>query len=138
MIRQTRTPKAHDWFVSYVVQKSRHAEPLRLAWHRDADPDVESAAWALTANRVVKDPEGLDLPALLGSIEQRMREAPDRLQWAMNTCLAQIGIANPDLREQAIAIGERLEVLKDYPTPPNCTSPYAPDWIAEMVRRQES
>jgi hypothetical protein len=26
-------------------------------------------------------------------------------------------------------------VLKDYPTPPNCTSPYAPAWIAEMVRR---
>jgi len=33
-------------------------------------------------------------------------------------------------------IGERLEVLKDYPTPPNCTSPYAPIWITEMVRRQ--
>jgi hypothetical protein len=27
-------------------------------------------------------------------------------------------------------------VLKDYPTPPNCTSPFAPVWIAEMVRRQ--
>jgi hypothetical protein len=27
-------------------------------------------------------------------------------------------------------------VRKDYPTPPNCTSPFAPIWIAEMVRRQ--
>jgi hypothetical protein len=26
-------------------------------------------------------------------------------------------------------------VLKDYPTPPNCTSPYAPIWIAEMSKR---
>jgi hypothetical protein len=26
-------------------------------------------------------------------------------------------------------------VLKDYPTPPNCTSPYAPVWIEEIVRR---
>jgi hypothetical protein len=33
-------------------------------------------------------------------------------------------------------VGERLEVLKDYPTPPNCTSPFAPIWINEMVRRQ--
>ena len=32
--------------------------------------------------------------------------------------------------------GERLEVLKDYPTPPNCTSPFVPLWIAEMVSRQ--
>jgi DNA-binding transcriptional ArsR family regulator len=35
-----------------------------------------------------------------------------------------------------IDIGTRLEVLKDYPTPPNCTSPFAPTWITEMVRSQ--
>jgi hypothetical protein len=39
-------------------------------------------------------------------------------------------------RARAVAIGERLEVLKEYPTPPNCTSPYAPIWITEMMRRQ--
>ncbi len=54
----------------------------------------------------------------------------------MNHCLAQIGIENPHLRARAIAIGEGLGVLKDYPTPPNCTSPYAPVRIAEMVKRQ--
>ena len=40
-------------------------------------------------------------------------------------------------RDRAKDIGERLEVLKDYPTPPNCTSPFAPLWIDEMVRRAE-
>lgn len=44
----------------------------------------------------------------------------------MNHCLAQIGIEHPALRARAIDIGERLRVLEDYPTPPNCTSPYAP------------
>jgi hypothetical protein len=29
-----------------------------------------------------------------------------------------------------------LGVLKDYPTPPNCTSPFAPIWINEMVGRK--
>lgn len=53
----------------------------------------------------------------------------------MNTALAQIGIEHERLRARAVAIGERLGVLKDYPTPPGCTSPYAPTWIAEMVRR---
>jgi hypothetical protein len=24
----------------------------------------------------------------------------------------------------------------NYPTPPNCTSPFAPIWITEMTRRQ--
>ncbi|WP_353988802.1 DNA alkylation repair protein [Ruicaihuangia caeni] len=136
MLREARAPKVHDWLVNYIVKKSPHAEELRLAWFADSDPVVASAGWALTSERVVKKSDGLDLPGLLDTIEAEMKDAPERLQWAMNTCLAQIGIEHPGLRDRAIGIGERLEVLKDYPTPPNCTSPYAPTWIAEMVRRK--
>lgn len=137
MLRAARTPKVHDWLVNYVVKKSAHAEDLRLAWSADPDPVVASAGWALTTERVAKKPEGLDLAGLLDVIEAEMKEAPDRLQWAMNHCLAQIGIEHSGHRARAIDIGERLEVLKDYPTPPNCTSPFAPIWINEMVRRQQ-
>ncbi|MFF0814878.1 DNA alkylation repair protein [Rhodococcus sp. NPDC003318] len=136
MLREARTPKVHDWLVNYVVKKSSHAEDLRSVWMADPDPVVASAGWALTTDRVAKKPEDLDLPALLDVIEGEMKEAPDRLQWAMNHCLAQIGIDHADHRARALDIGERLEVLKDYPTPPNCTSPYAPAWIAEMVARR--
>jgi 3-methyladenine DNA glycosylase AlkD len=137
MLRQARAPKVHDWLVSYVVKKSPHAEDLRLAWFADPDPVVASAGWALTTERVAKKPDGLDLPALLDLVEAEMKDAPDRLQWAMNSCLAQIGIEHAEHRARAIEIGERLEVLKDYPTPPNCTSPFAPIWITEMVSRQQ-
>ncbi|EOM75842.1 DNA alkylation repair protein [Rhodococcus rhodnii] len=137
MLRSARTPKVHDWLVNYVVKKSPHAEELRGVWLADPNPDVASAGWALTSARVTKNPDGLDLPALLDIIERDMKDAPDPLQWAMNECLAQIGIAHPDLRDRAIGIGERLRVLEDYPTSPGCTSPYAPAWIAEMVRRQQ-
>lgn len=137
MLRGARTPKVHDWLVNYVVKQSPHAEALRLAWSADPDPVVAAAGWALTTERVAKRPVGLDLAGLLDVIEARMKDAPDRLQWAMNHCLAQIGIDHPEHRTRAVAIGERLEVLKDYPTPPNCTSPYAPIWIAEMVRRRQ-
>ncbi|MFJ5192778.1 DNA alkylation repair protein [Streptomyces sp. NPDC088394] len=137
MVREARAPKVHDWLVNYVVKKSPHAEELRLAWSADPDPVVASAGWALTTERVAKKPEGLDLPGLLDVIEAEMKDAPDRLQWAMNHCLARIGIEHAEYRARAIGIGERLEVLKDYPTPPNCTSPFAPVWIAELVRRRE-
>ena len=137
MVRAARSPKVHDWLVNYVVKKSPHAEELRLAWFADPDPVVAGAGWALTTGRVAKKPAGLDLPGLLDLIETRMRDAPGRLQWAMNHCLAQIGITHAEHRARAVAIGERLEVLKDYPTPPGCTSPFAPIWIAEMVRRQQ-
>ena len=136
MLREARTPKVHDWLVNYVVKKNPHAEALRVTWTADPDPVVASAGWALTTERVTKKPDGLDLPALLDTIGAEMKSAPDRLQWSMNHTLAQIGIDHPAHRARAIAIGERLEVLKDYPTPPNCTSPFAPAWINEMVRRQ--
>ncbi|MFE9788448.1 DNA alkylation repair protein [Nocardia salmonicida] len=136
MIRQARTPKVHDWLVNYVVKKNQHAEGLRTAWFADPDPVVASAGWALTTERVAKKPDGLDLTGLLDLIEAQLQTAPDRLQWAMNHCLAQIGIDHPGHRARALAIGERLQVLKDYPTPPGCTSPFAPAWITEMVGRQ--
>lgn len=138
MLREARAPKVHDWLVNYVVKKNVHAEELRQQWIEDADPVVASAGWALTSDRVVKKPAGLDLDGLLDWIEAEMRDAPERLQWAMNNTLAHIGIHHPGHRARAMGIGERLEVLKDYPTPPNCTSPYAPVWITEIVRRQEA
>ena len=73
------------------------------------------------ANRLVMGAEGKRLTykqgAVLDVIEAEMRDAPDRLQWAMNHCLAQIGIEHAGHRTRALDIGERLEVLKDYPTP---------------------
>ncbi|QIP83714.1 DNA alkylation repair protein [Streptomyces sp. Tu 2975] len=137
MLREARTPKVHDWLVNYVVKKNPHSEELRTAWSADPDPVVASAGWALTTERVAKRPDGLDLPGLLDVIEAEMQDAPDRLQWAMNHCLAQIGIEHAEHRARALDIGERLEVLKDYPTSPGCTSPFAPIWITEMVRRQQ-
>lgn len=138
MLRGAHAPKVHDWLVNYVVKKNPHTEDLRLAWITDPDPVVASAGWALTADRVAKNPEGLDLAGLLDVINAKMKNVPDRLQWAMNTCLAQIGIAHPEHRARALEIGERLEVLKDYPTSPGCTSPFAPVWINEMVSRQQA
>lgn len=135
MLRDCRVPKVHGWLVSYIVKKSPHAEALRQSWMDDPDPVVASAGWALTSERVNKKPEGLDLSGLLDTIEAEMAEAPERLQWAMNETLSYIGIENPDLRKRAIDIGERLGVLRDYPTSPGCTSPFAPTWITEMVSR---
>ncbi|MFS0853212.1 DNA alkylation repair protein [Microbacterium sp. 179-I 3D4 NHS] len=138
MLRDTRPPKVNDWFVNYVAKKSPLAEEMRVRWFGDPDPTVDAAAWALTSVRVVKDPEGLDLDHLLDLIEARMKDAAPRPQWAMNETLAQIGIHHPRLRPRALAIGERLQVLADYPTAPGCTSPFAPTWITEMVRRAEA
>lgn len=136
MVHDIRSPKLLDWFIVNVVKPSGLAEGLRSAW-KDDDDLVGRAGWSLTTDRVVKDAKGLDLDALLDQIETEMKQAPAQKQWAMNHCLAEIGIHHPKLRKRAIGIGERLAVLIDYPASPGCTPPYAPVWIAEMVRRNE-
>lgn len=137
MLRETDQPKINDWCVNYVVKKSPLAEELRLRWFDDPDPTVAAAAWSLTTVRVMKDADGLDLEHLLDLIERDLQDAPKRLQWSMNETLANIGIFHPRLRARAVEIGERLQVLADYPTAPGCTSPFAPLWIGEIVRRRE-
>jgi 3-methyladenine DNA glycosylase AlkD len=135
MIRDIRAPKLLDWFITNTVKPGKHAEELRLRWKDDTDL-VGRAGWSLTTDRVVKSAAGLDLAGLLDQIEREMKDAPAPKQWSMNHCLAEIGIRHPKHRARAIRIGETLEVLIDYPASPGCTPPYAPAWIAEMVRRQ--
>lgn len=136
MIRDIHAPKLLDWLITHLVKPGPHAEALRLRW-KDEDELIGRAGWSLTTDRVIKSPEGLDLEGLLDQIEREMAQAPEPKQWSMNHCLAEIGIRNPALRQRAIAIGEKLKVLIDFPASPGCTSPYAPAWIAEMVRRRE-
>lgn len=139
MLRDARTPKVHNWLLSYVVMKSSCADELEARWFDDSDPTVASAGWALATQRLVKradEVSSAEIRGLLDTIESTMADSGERLQWAQNECLAQIGIHYPEFRDRAVSIGERLGILKDYPTPKNCTSPYAPAWIAEMVSRQ--
>jgi 3-methyladenine DNA glycosylase AlkD len=137
MVKEIRAPKVLDWFIVNVVKPGPHAEIVRERW-KDRTQLVGRAGWALTTDRVVKNAKGLDLEALLDQIERELKKAPEPKQWAMNHCLAEIGIHHSKLRKRAIAIGEKLGVHKDYPASPGCTPPYAPLWIAEMVRRQKA
>jgi 3-methyladenine DNA glycosylase AlkD len=135
MVRSARIGQLADWLNSYVVKEHPDKETLRAMWVDADDPWAARAGWNLTASRVARNPEGLDLPALLDRIESEMPAADPAAQWTMNTCLAHIGIHHPKHRRRAIAIGESLGIYRDYPVSKGCTSPYAPIWINEMVKR---
>lgn len=135
MLRSANAPKVRDWLVSYVVMKGPHKEALRLRWFPDADPAVAAAGWDLTTERIVKNSEGVDLEALLNLIDSSAVTAPYRLQWAMNTALGEIGIHHAQYRGRVLEMGERLGLMREYPTSPGCVSPYVPIWVPEMVRR---
>ncbi|MFO0848980.1 MAG: DNA alkylation repair protein [Gemmataceae bacterium] len=136
LVRSVSFAHVADWLHSYVIKPHADKDALREKWMADGDRWAARAGWGLTAGRVRTSPEGLDLPALLDRVEAEMGDADPVVQWTMNGTLAEIGIHNPKLRKRAVAIGERLGVFQDYPCSKGCTSPFAPIWIAEMVKRQ--
>ena len=136
MVKSVSFDWVADWLHSYVLKQHADKENLRKKWMTSDDRWAARAGWQLTAGRVAKSPEGLDLGALLDRIEKEMGAAAPEVQWTMNACLAEIGIHFPKHRKRAIAIGEKLGIYRDYPCSKGCTSPFAPIWINEMVRRQ--
>lgn len=137
LVRSLTFAYVADWLHSYVIKVHPDKETLREKWMADKDKWAARAGWALTAGRVAKNPKGLDIKALLDRIESDMINAPPEVQWTMNTCLAEIGIHHTKHRKRAIAIGEALGVYREYPVSKGCTSPFAPIWIGEMVKRQK-
>ena len=136
MVRAVLCMQDAEWLTSYVVKKHPDKEALREQWMKDSDPKAARAGWALTAERVAKDPDGLDPTALLDRLEAELAGADPLPQWTMNVTLAEIGIHFPKHRKRALAIGEKIGLYRDWPVSKGCTSPFAPSWIGEMVRRQ--
>jgi len=136
LVRAVSFSHVADWLNSYVVKQRADKETLRQKWMADDDRWAARAGWGLTAERVVKSPEGLDLKAMLDRIESEMGNADPAVQWTMNSALAEVGIHFPKLRKRAIAIGEALGIYRDYPVSKGCTSPFAPIWINAMVSRR--
>jgi 3-methyladenine DNA glycosylase AlkD len=136
MVRSATVAQLADWLNAYVVKNHADKESLRQKWMAADDPWAARAGWSLTSGRIARSPDGLDLPALLDRIESEMGGAAPEVQWTMNFCLAGIGIHFPKHRKRALAIGEALGLYRDYPVSKGCTSPFAPIWINEMVRRK--
>lgn len=136
MVRSVDYGHLADWLVSYVVKQHPDKENLREKWMNDNHPSAARAGWSLTTERVVKNPEGLELDALLDRIENEMENAPELARWTMNFCLGEIGIHSPQHRQRAIGIGEKIGAYRDYPVSKGCVSPFVPIWVNEIVARK--
>lgn len=138
LVRTARFVWVADWLNSYIVKEQPPAdkETLRLKWMKDDDGWAARAGWNLTASRIAKGADGLDLPGLLDRIESEMADAPQEAQWTMNAALAAIGVHHAKHRKRAIAIGEKIGLYKDWPVSKGCTPPYVPVCVPELVKRQ--
>jgi 3-methyladenine DNA glycosylase AlkD len=96
LTRSTTCAQVADWLNAYVVAQHPEQEALREKWMMAKDRWAARAGWNLTASRVNKGGDGLDLPALLDRIEKEIPKVP----WTMNNTLGAIGIHHPKLRNR--------------------------------------
>jgi len=133
LTRSTTCAQVADWMNAYVVAMHPAKDALREKWMKEKDRWAARAGWNLTASRVNKDADGLDLTALLDRIEKEMPKAKPEVQWTMNNTLGAIGIKHAKHRPRAIAIGEKIGLYRDWPVSKGCTPPYVPVWVEAMV-----
>jgi 3-methyladenine DNA glycosylase AlkD len=104
-------------------------------WRDDPSTLRQRVFWSVQARSVRAESHALN-EELLEHIERELPTAPEKVQWNMNWCAAQIGIADERLRSRCIALGERLGLYRDYPVSRGCTSPFLPLWIGSVVGKQ--
>src|SRR6185437_3679937 len=70
LTRSTTCAQVADWLNANVVAQHPEKETLREKWMKAKDRWAARAGWSLTASRVNKGADALDLPALLDRIEK--------------------------------------------------------------------
>jgi 3-methyladenine DNA glycosylase AlkD len=136
MTRSTTCAQVAEWLNAYVVAQHPEKESLRVKWMKEKDRWAARAGWHLTASRVNKGADGLDLTALLDRIEKELAKAQPEVQWTMNNTLIAIGIKHAELRRRVIAIGEKIGLYRDWPVSKGCIPPYVPVCVEAMVKRK--
>lgn len=135
LVEDIDSPQLADWVSTNILKVHPAKDDFRVRWMRSEHPAKARFGWSLTVGTLAKESDPSVLTRLLDRIEGEMPAAHPWVQWTMNYCLAEIGIQHESHRKRAFEIGEKLGIYRDYPTPKGCTSPFAPIWINEMVRR---
>ena len=93
LVRSVTFAWVADWLINYVVKQHPDKETLRQEWMAADDRWAARAGWSLTAERVVKSPEGLDLAGAAGS--HRVRNGRRRSRRAVDDEQHACGNRNP-------------------------------------------
>ena len=126
-----------DWLIAIVIMKKNSLKSEAMNWRAERSIIKQRVYWSVNARTIKAENQELNRQ-LLEWIEEGLPGAPETIQWNMNWCAAQIGIADEGLRGRCIALGERLGLYKDYPVSRGCTSPYLPLWIGAVVGKKVS
>ncbi|HFI0057399.1 TPA: DNA alkylation repair protein [Streptococcus suis] len=126
-----------DKLASIILSKRKDSKKWEETLLAQKPAIFQRLGWFLRAKYFAgKTATNQEIEETLDHIRQHLQTADPLVQWTMNQCLVEIAVAYPDYLEQGLAIGQELAVYSDMKVPKGCTSAYAPDWIAALLRRK--
>jgi len=136
LIKQSTSTMVIDELTFEVFESIKDPKTYIDQWMDHPDLRLQRSAWnmaiVLIHRKKLPDQEMEDLYTI---IEEKLLSTEPIVQYEMNRCLCEIGITHPKFTERCLALGERLGLYKEIKVSKGCTSPYAPDWINAVLRR---
>ncbi len=128
-----------DSFVGLVVQ-TEFAQAKAIEWMPSKQEYVARTGWHLLAQIAMKDMSLSDelFEPYLRTIESEIHQKPNRTREAMNNALIAIGIRNPVLMEEAMAVAASIGKVEVDHGDTSCKTNFAPDYIQRSVARKKS
>lgn len=135
LIDQAETDPLLDDLVFRCLVNMKASESLLKILQNSNSDTYQKVYWAFKVNQLKQKPVDPKLAQLiLTSCEMQLVNAPEKTQWMLNRCLAELGFRHPEYTEQCLEMGQRLGVYSDMKVAKGCTSAYVPEWINAVIK----
>lgn len=126
-----------DKLTSLILSKRSDARKWEEELLQSDSPLFQRLGWALRGKYFAsKKASTEEIEETLAAIAAHLQTVAPPVQWTMNQCLVEIAVTYPDYLERGLAIGRELGVYADMKVAKGCTSAYAPDWIAALLKKE--
>lgn len=126
-----------EYTVPWVASESPYGLELGLKWIESPKENIAAAGWCCLAYiTALKPDDELDLKLyeeLLDRVAKEIHGAQNRVRYAMNGFVINIGCNIPSLTVKAQTIGEKIGLVKVYMNGTACKVPYSKDYIQKVV-----
>ncbi|WP_124057833.1 DNA alkylation repair protein [Vaginisenegalia massiliensis] len=127
-----------DKFCDKILAKRSDAAQWQEQLLKSDEDRLVRLGWGLRLRQVIaKQLPETEVESLLTEIEAKLGQALPYTKWNMNRTMVEIALHYPDFRPRVLAAAQKIGAYQDMKVAKGCTSAYAPDWIAAVLRRQE-
>lgn len=125
-----------EYTVSWVTAESNYGLKLAREWIKSDKEHVAAAGWSAFSNLLaLKNDEELDLnevSSLLDFVEKNIHHSPNRVKFAMNNFVINVGSYIKSLVDKAKKIAERIGKVHVEMGGTACKVPFAPTYIEKI------